>query len=157
MSFLILLGKRQIVCCFLRIIFLFYFTITGWPADLEFLETWKSQGILWHLKNAREKSGNFNTTLGKVGEFYLWKTNIAEVFSKLILVMNKNQSCLFIYKACSWISKNKNKFTLFNNPFFDLNSALFIYFIFLKSFYFVKQCIITCSFYIHFILNYLFL
>ena len=26
----------------------------GWPADLEFLETWKSQGILWHLKKARE-------------------------------------------------------------------------------------------------------
>ena len=27
---------------------------TGWPADMEFLETWKSQGILWHLKNVRE-------------------------------------------------------------------------------------------------------
>ena len=29
-------------------------TVTWWPADLEFLETWKSQGILWHLKNVRE-------------------------------------------------------------------------------------------------------
>ena len=42
--------------------------ITGWPADLEFLETWKGQGILWHLKNVREKSGNF-VKFGKVKEF----------------------------------------------------------------------------------------
>ena len=41
---------------------------SGWLADLEFLETWKSQGILWHLQNVREKSGNF-MKLGKVREF----------------------------------------------------------------------------------------
>ena len=92
---------------------------SGWPADLEFLETWKSQGILWHLQNVREKSGNFNTKLGKVREFYLhemnnckfinqggqrtwnfWKPgkirefylcemNIAKVFSRFIQVVNK--------------------------------------------------------------------
>ena len=43
--------------------------MTGWPADLEFLETWKSQGIMWHLQNVREKSGNF-MKFGKVREFY---------------------------------------------------------------------------------------
>ena len=53
----------------------------GWPADQEFLETWKSQGILWHLKNVREKSGNF-VKFGKVREFYLREMNIAEVLHK---------------------------------------------------------------------------
>ena len=34
--------------------------------------------------------------------------------------------------------------------FFDLNSALLIHFIFLKSFYFENQSIIICSFYIYY-------
>ena len=37
-----------------------------------------------------EKSGNFSAKLGKVREFYLCETNIAEVFSKFIQVVNKN-------------------------------------------------------------------
>ena len=56
-------------------------TNTGWPADLEFLETWKSQGILWHLQKVREKSENF-MKFGKVREFYLREMNIAEVLHK---------------------------------------------------------------------------
>ena len=54
---------------------------SGCPADLEFLENWKSQGILWHLQNVREKSGNF-VKFGKVREFYLREMNIAEVLHK---------------------------------------------------------------------------
>ena len=53
---------------------------SGWAADLEFLETWKSQGIQWHLKKVREMSGNFNAKLEKVREFYLREMNIVEVF-----------------------------------------------------------------------------
>ena len=44
------------------------------------------QGISWNS----EKSGNFNAKLGKVKEFYLRETNIAEVSSKFIQVVNKN-------------------------------------------------------------------
>ena len=45
-----------------------YFNSTGWPVDLEFLETWKSQGILWYLKKVMEKSGSF-MKFRKVREF----------------------------------------------------------------------------------------
>ena len=47
--------------------FIVYACFSGWPADLE-LETWKNRGILWHLKNVREKSGNF-VKFEKVREF----------------------------------------------------------------------------------------
>ena len=30
------------------------YNLSGWPADLKFLEIWESQGILWHLKKVRE-------------------------------------------------------------------------------------------------------
>ena len=33
---------------------------TRWPADLEFLEASKSQGILWHFKKVREKIREFH-------------------------------------------------------------------------------------------------
>ena len=44
------------------------FCVTGWPVELEFLETWKSEGILCHMKKVREMSGNF-TKFAKVREF----------------------------------------------------------------------------------------
>ena len=70
----------------------------------EFCATWiksgKSRVISWNS----EKSGNFNAELGKVREFYLRETNVAEDFSGLIQVVNKNASCLFICYAYSWIS-----------------------------------------------------
>ena len=77
-------------------------TSTGWPADLEFLETWKSQGILWLLKNVREKSGNFNTKLVKVREFYLREMNIAEVLHKNKLMWMQ----IAIFKSCTWTPKS---------------------------------------------------
>ena len=46
----------------------------------------KSQGVLWNS----EKSGKFNAKFWKVMEFYLRETNIAEVFSRYIQVVNKN-------------------------------------------------------------------
>ena len=64
--------------------------ISGNLEKSEFCGTWKisekSQGISWNL----EKSRNFNVKLGKVREFYLCETNIAEVFSNFIQVVNKN-------------------------------------------------------------------
>ena len=68
---------------------------TRWPADLEFLEASKSQGILWHFKKVREfceiqksqgismqnweKSGNFTGT-----------KRISLKSSRFIQVVNKN-------------------------------------------------------------------
>ena len=49
--------------------------VTGWPADLEFHETWKSQGILWHLKKVREfceirkSQGILTQNVEKSGDF----------------------------------------------------------------------------------------
>ena len=54
-------SSNFLCCCALQL-------FSGWPADLEFLETWKSQGILWHLQNVREKSGNF-VKFRKIREF----------------------------------------------------------------------------------------
>ena len=73
-----LLPSSKNGCSFLNTFELSIYS--GSPEDLEFLETCKSQGILWHLKNVREKSGNFTTKLGEVREFYLCEMNIVEVF-----------------------------------------------------------------------------
>ena len=65
----------------------------------KFHGTWKmsgkSQGNLWNLEKSGKfvklgKVREFNTKLGKVGKFYLCETNIAEVSSKFIQVVNKN-------------------------------------------------------------------
>ena len=52
-----------------------YVSLTGWPADLQFLGIWKSQGILCHLKNVREfreickSQGILTQNLEKSGNF----------------------------------------------------------------------------------------
>ena len=45
---IVLLISDSIYCMYILLVY------PGWPADLEFLETWKSQGILCHLKKVRE-------------------------------------------------------------------------------------------------------
>ena len=47
----------------------------------EFCATWKKSGKCQGISRNLQKSGNFNAKLGKVREFYLRKTNIAEAFS----------------------------------------------------------------------------
>ena len=71
---------------------------TGWPADLEFLEKkfLEKSGNFVALEKCQEilgnweKSGNFNAKLRKVREFYMRETNIVEISSKFIQVVNKN-------------------------------------------------------------------
>ena len=62
---------------------------SGWPADLEFLETWKSQGILCHYKKNREKIREIREIWKSQG-ILLARNEYAEVFSKLVPVVNKN-------------------------------------------------------------------
>ena len=64
---------------------------TGWPADLEFLKTWKSQGILLMQKEYRQ------------GFFKIHSSGEQE------LVMPIN----------GFLSKNKNEFKLRNSLFFS--------------------------------------
>ena len=49
----------------------------------------KCQGKVRNFMKFR-KSETFNMKLGKVREFYLHETNIAEVFSRFIQMVNKN-------------------------------------------------------------------
>ena len=76
----------------------------GIPGNLEksgnFVALEKSQGILWNS----EKSGNFKIKLGKVREFYLCKTNIAEIFKinsngeqEFVAVVHIGHSCICLY------------------------------------------------------------
>ena len=127
-----------------------FFPLSGWPVDLEFL------GM----------SGSF-VKFGEVREFYLCEMNIAEVFSKFIQVVTrishtysyithahgflrkkikfKLWNCLFFFLIRKWL----NFITYAGMRFFYLISALFMHFIFLKSFYFANWSIIICSFYAH--------
>ena len=102
---------------------------SGWPADLEFLETWRNQGILCHLKKAREKSGDF-VKFRKAREFYrkigksqgilLAQNEYRWSFFKIHscgeqeLVMNVHVSRIFM----EFLSKDKNEFKLWNSLFF---------------------------------------
>ena len=81
---------------------------SGWPADLEFQETWKSQGIL--MRNW-EKSGKFTCAKRIWPKFFQnsfkWWTRI-------------NHACSYIMHARGFLSKNKNELKLWNTPFFLL-------------------------------------
>ena len=102
------LLKEKIHCSdFYTFNLLIYFVIiqlliTGWPADLEFLETRKSQGTLWHLKKVRKFreirkiQGILTQSWEKSKNFTCTKRIVAEVFSRFIQVVNKNQSRLFM-------------------------------------------------------------
>ena len=69
----------------------------------EFCGTWKksgkSEGISWNSG----KTGNFNTKLGKVREFYLREINIASFFK-----IHSSGQQEFVTHAHGFLSKNKN-------------------------------------------------
>ena len=105
---------------------------TGWPADLEFLETWKSQRI-WKM------SGNF-MKCGKVREF---QCEIGKSQGTLLAWNKYHRSLKFIQEwtrtrhACSYIThghgflfKNKNEFKLLNS-------------LFLLLLFWIRKCTVT--------------
>ena len=95
---------------------------TGWPADLEFLETWKSQIILWYLKKVREfheirKSQGILLARNKYGR------SLFKIHSSLFKWWTRvGHACSYITYAHQLLSQINNEFKLRSNLSFLFGS-----------------------------------